>query len=793
MTTREAHGQPQLTGERTTASENGVVAASVVGAILGGLVGGLALWALTTFHLPFMASIVGVGGASSAFGVWMGAALLMGLLFGSIAEPAVDYYASVSTWLTERIALFRIIGEIVPAGKTTVVGLLYGLVMGDLVGLVAVPAAVGGNIPPMEAGSIVVGYALFGLFLGFGYEHTRAGTVPVPTVSMLGPTVRATVFAPILAGVISGAIVYAGQPVYLRYLSTILGYGTPTAGFGLWVALAVALGILFAVIASGHAARGNSTTGYGFVYGIVLAVFIGLLAVPALVSAWTEWTLDFSDVSLATLTGFVVYGLVLGSTYGKTINRQPLRPTFLVGRTRATVLSALLAGGVSGAIVYVAAPVALVLLGYLPGPGGRVVGLATWVGIAVLLGCGFAALPARRVERQDYPGQTGLKLGLAYGLLVALPIGWLVVPQALDAVIFGYSVAPLTQGMVLGAWVLFGLLHGVTYGAIKGRGRATPRFLQGRGVPVLGGVAVGGAAGAAVAYAGSVVPGFYLQLLGTAIGGGSITSGLAVWFGIALVAGLLFVPFAARSVEASPGVVRGLGVGAAFGAVLAVIVGVLAVPSATVIDMPHTNPPVLSYFVFGLIFGGVYGHLRKDTLAREAAPTPTAVGTRSQRAVVFGSLFGGAVGGLVIYHFVHPVMMRYFSSLIGYGNNAVGWAVWLVLALLLGGGFAVVAGPRIDDYADSLRAFAERDEDLEAVFGDFLETAPITTAATVAGLAYGVVLAVAFAAILFPLMVNTMTGPNVRLTMPYLDWVFMLAFVVYGTVLGLGYGVVEEF
>ena len=768
-----------------------MVVASVVGAILGGLVGGLALYSLTTFHLPFMASIVGLTGSTGIFGAWMGAALVMGLLFGSIADPAADYFASLSTWLTERFALFRILGDTVPAGNTTAVGFFFGLVMGDIVGLVAVPSVVGGNIPPLEAGPIVVGYALFGLFLGFGYEHTRAGTIPVPSVAMFSPGVRGAIFAPLLAGAISGAIVYAGEPVYLRYLSTLGGYGSPRAGFGIWMVAAIVLGLAFAAMAYGQAARGNATTGYGFVYGVVLAVFVGLLAIPAIVSATTQWNLGFDNVGGATLTAFVVYGLTLGSVYGKTVNRQPLRPTFLVGRTRATVIAALFAGVVSGAIVYAAAPVALVLLGYLPGPGGASVGFVTWVGIAVLLGCGFAAFPARRVERDDSPAQSGIKLGLAYGFLVALPVGGLLVPRAVESVIFGFSVAPLTQGSVLGAWILFGLLHGVGYGAIKGQGRATPLFLQGRGMPVLVGVVAGGSVSAFVAYITSVAPGVYLRVLGGAVGSASVTAGLAVWFGVMLVAGVLFIPFAARSVEAKPGLVRGLVVGAVFGVVMTAIVGAYVVPSATGIDTPHTNTPVVGYFVFGLLFGGVYGILRKETLKDEASPTTTAIGSRGQRAILFGSLFGGSVGGLVIYHMVAPVGMLYFSSLVGYGSYAIGWGVWLLICVLLGGLFAVAVGPRIATYVDSMDDLTERDEDIDEVFGDLFETAPFTTTATVAGLAYGIVAAVAVGAILFPIAINTITPYG--LAVPTLQGYFLFSFVMYGVVMGLGYGVVKEF
>jgi hypothetical protein len=255
--------------------------------------------------------------------------------------------------------------------------------------------------------------------------------------------------------------------------------------------------------------------------------------------------------------------------------------------------------------------------------------------------------------------------------------------------------------------------------------------------------------------------------------------------------GLLFVPLGARTVETDVGVVRGVGVGVVYGVILAGVLGALVVPSAIGIQVPYTNPPLASYVVFGVLFGGVYGVLRKRTLAGEERPTSTAIGTRGQRAVVFGSLFGGSVGGLVVYHMVGKGAMRFFSSLVGYGSVMIGWAVWLVLCLVLGTAFAVAVGPRLSRYARSLDEFADRDADVDALFGDFFDGAPVTSAATVSGFAYGLLLAVVVGAVAFPMAVNAMTpwGLVVPTAQPY----FLLAFVVYGLVMGLGYGIVREF
>lgn len=782
-----------------TSSRGGVVGASLVGSVLGGLVGGAVLYALTPRHLTFVGSAAGIGGTQMGLVVWLAIAVAMGLVFASIVRPALDVYTTVTSWLTTRIAplrsLTRPLTDRAPIATTASgVGLLYGLVMGVGVGLVAVPAAVGVNNIPVTNTTILAGYAAFGVFLGIGYGLTQEGVIPVPSFSFISPTVRGTVIAPVLASVISGGIVYSQSPLYLRFLGSIAGSGSLTTGFGVWVAITALFGFLFAAILRKHALRGNGTTGYGTVYGIVLAVFVGLLGVPALVTATTSYELGFESVSGMTLVAFAVYGWVLGSVYGNTVNQRPLRPNFLVGRTRATVVSSLVAGAVAGAIIYQTAPVYMLTLGYVVGTASASAGFGAFIALSVLLGLGFATLPARRVERKDFPGQTGFKLGLAYGILVAIVAGLIVVPQVVAATT---QWTPITTGPILGAYVLFGVVHGLVYGGIKAEGRVTPVFLQGRGVPVLGGVLVGGAAGAGVAYAAS--NGVYLLVLGGIAGSPSVTTGAGVFLGLCLLFGLLFVPLGARTVEYRVGLPRGLGVGLVYGVALTGIVGLFGIPALAnaqgfSLAMPHAKPPVASYLVFGILFGGVYAQLRKRTLVEEGFPTQTTIGTTGQRAVVFGSLFGGSVGGLVVHHMVGPVAMRYFGAIVGYGGSAsIGWGVWLGLSLLLGLVFAVAVGPRLSGYARSIDEFAEQDEDLDAVFGDLIDRAPITTSATLAGFVYGLIAAVAVGAIAVPLAVNTLTGPNVGLTMPVLNGYFLLAFIVYGLIMGMGYGVVKEF
>jgi hypothetical protein len=499
------------------------------------------------------------------------------------------------------------------------------------------------------------------------------------------------------------------------------------------------------------------------VYGVVLAVFLGLLAIPAAVTEVTQWEFPYTRVSVSAVVGFGLYGLVLGSVFGKRVNRRPLRPLFLVWRTRPIVVASVVAGGVMAT----AAPHHLAYFAVMVGAGGSVsVGFALFVA--------FAVFPARRVERQDLPSQSGFKLGAAYGLVLVV-LGVVVIPQFLGAATAFDPPRPRV-GMLAGSLVL-----GVSYGVIEGEGGTGPAFLEGRGVPVLGGALVGGAVGALFIYLVRPQPFYFLGLSYLGVQP-SWRLGIIVWFAIAFVLAVVFVPLCARAVENGIGVSRGAVVGAVYGAALTGLAGVFLVPSLIrsrgfPIDAPNTRPTVFAYLVYGLVFGAVYAALRKRYLAREELPTSPSVGTRGQRAIVFGSLFSGAAGGLLAYHMVGPVTMLFMGSLVGRaGSLGVGWAVWLGLLLVLGMVFAVAVGPLLSDYTRSMDEFAEREADIDETLGGYLDEAPVTTTATMAGFVYGVVAAVAVGAIAVPIAVNTLS--TYGLPVPVLQPYFLLAFVV---------------
>jgi hypothetical protein len=137
--------------------------------------------------------------------------------------------------------------------------------------------------------------------------------------------------------------------------------------------------------------------------------------------------------------------------------------------------------------------------------------------------------------------------------------------------------------------------------------------------------------------------------------------------------------------------------------------------------------------------------------------------------------------------------MRYIGSVFKMGGSFTkAWLAWLVLALLLGGLFAILVRNKLDDYVNSLIMTSSRNDDLRRMLQPALKQAAVTTTSTAVGLAYGVALAVVLGAVGLPLLVENLTvfsmGPA-----PNLDGGTLLGFVLYGGFLGAGYGLVLEF
>lgn len=639
---------------------------------------------------------------------------------------------------------------------------------------------------------------------------------------------KATIVASLLGGVAGAGFVLATfEALYLRYMALVLGIGpgSRTRGVIAFLAITGFFGVLFGAFAARHGAGitrnamalakrtslgravlgplfrraplSTTTTLLGLVYGAVIGVFVGRIAVPALVIGATPFTYELPRGAIEPVLGFVVFGGVLGLAYGRVVERGGSFPVgsgaVLGNRSIQALVFGPLVGAAAGAAAFLVlvpghlASLALVV-GVRPTP---VAALAVWIVGSFLLSLLFAFTAARTVSKGDGYVKGVTTAGFAYGVVLAVVLGMVAIPQFTTQFTEWTIDVPNTNLGTIVGYIVYGTFLGAAYGSAKRSGSVLPRVVRDHPWAVAFSSLLGGFLGGSVIYqaAGHAQLLFYGALVNYA---GSVPRSWAVWMGLTLVLGVFYVRFV-RPRDTSPGYLwrstrRGLG----YGFVTGLLVGTILVPGLVgattrfTMPVPYLNPFVLAgYTLFGGVVGAGYG-----ASVEEAG---LAVGARKTKGVVFGSLLGGLFGGLLVHNLAGPVYVQFFGSLFGVaGSVAKSWAVWLIACLVFGVVFARIVSRSLNGYVDSMEHSVEHNPDLEALVGGFMDRSPITTTATLMGLAYGVVLAVVVGALAMPLLVSAVT-PFVFPVGFAMDLAYLTGFVVFGGFLGAGYGAMVEF
>lgn len=641
---------------------------------------------------------------------------------------------------------------------------------------------------------------------------------------MIGSAVGTVAAVVTLVATVGGGSLANPSWLYLRYLGLVLGLGpgTRTRGVVAFAVLAVAFAVAFALVASrviGDVAGGlmwlartNKVTRFlfgpffrrvpvtttasvmGLVYGLALGVVVGRSIVPALVVGATRFSFELSASDPGIVYGFAAYGLALGVGYGLSLDdvvRRPSVPGVLPTGVRAYLSATAVSGAAAAVLLYVLAPGHLASLALLANVTPTVTNaLGIWLFVTLLLSAGFVLTVARTVSRGEGYVSGMLGAGFAYGVVLAVGLGMLAVPHFATQFTEWTIDVPVTNVGPILAYLMYGALLGVTYASVQRTGSLTPEVVRGRRVEVALVTFLAGGVGGAVIY----LPGFGEMLYyGALIGSpGSVPRSWAVWLTIAFLLGAIFVRFVRPRDESEAYLWRSARRGGYFGVAAGLIVGGILVPSLVTaassynLGSLHLAPKVLAgYTVFGAIVGLGWGAIvEEEGMAAGSDPT---------KAVLFGGLFGGLVGGLSLHHLYGPVYIQMLGSLVGVeGSIAKSWAVWLILAVVFGIGFARVVTPSIDVYVDRVTRRTADHPDLRMVLQPMLERAPLTTTAAGMGLAYGAALGVVVGLLVVPLVVNLFTpfnfGTTVLLSLPV-----VFSYTLYGGVLGAGYGVMMEF
>lgn len=600
---------------------------------------------------------------------------------------------------------------------------------------------------------------------------------------------EAAVVGSLLGGAVSGLAMQLIAPAHLVLVGAIAGLTSLSGGFAVWLLVALVLGGGFALLAEStvdvaDALADGAKVGLG--YGVATALVVGLVVVPAVAGAVSKFHPPIPMESPTIVVSYVLYGLVLGTLYGGTL--YGMVPAFGVwsDRGRATVAGSLLGGVGSGLVLVAAAPFALARLSAALQLGPSVAaGFGVWLAFTVILGIAFSKALAKRVEG------TGMlvRAGLIYGVVAAVGLGAIAVPSVTAGATRFEPAVPLLAPVVLGAYVLYGLLLGVGYAVGLRRGHLLPGEVGERSGPLLAGALAGTVVGGG--FLAAVVGIKYLVYLGVTFQLGATVA--RAWLAWVLLAGVLSVAFV-RTIAPDPGEADLVGTsvrrgalfgGVAGGVVVALLPPVLSGATEYGFGMTAQNPLIfLGYLLFGIALGGGYG--------LSIGGFSPSVGTETQRAVVFGSLLGAFTGGLVVHHLAGRVWIQYVGSIVGVaGSIGYSWLAWIGLCLALGTAFASFVDANIDAYVNSLTTLTARDERVRAVAEPAVRNAALTSTAAGMGVLFGVAAAVVVGTLAVPLLVNLATPFGVAV--PALEPFVVLGYVTFGLFLGVGYGTVLEF
>jgi hypothetical protein len=628
--------------------------ATVVGSLAGGLAGAYFIYAaFTPLYLRYMALVLGIGPGSKTRGViaFVAVAAFFGLLFGAFTARHVGTVAGNLMAFAKSNGVTRsLLGPFFRRAPltttTTLMGLAYGAIVGPLVGRLLVPELVVGATPfgyelSQTAPEPILGFVVYGGVLGLAYGRVveREGSVVIGGGDLLGKDLHALLFGPLVGAAAGAAAFLVLVPGHLASLALVAGVRpTPANALVVWGLVSFVLSLLFVFTAARTVSRGpgyaRGVTSAGFAYGVVLAVGLGMLAVPHYTTQVSEWSVSVPNTNIGTITGYLVYGTFLGAAYGSAKQSGSVLPSVVRDHRDAVVFSSLLGGFLGGGVVYQAAGHAqLLFYGSLVGFAGSVPrSWAVWMGLTFVLGVFFVRYVRPRDESTGYLWRS-TRRGLGFGAVAGLVVGGMLVPALVSATTTFELPVPYLDPMILAGYTLFGGVVGAGFGAsfeetgVAGAWDTAKATTFGSLLgALLGGLVVHNLAGHV-----------YIQFVGSLFGvEGSIGKSWAAWVIVSLVFGGVFARVLSQkfdtyltsfadaaehnpdlravlgpAMDRAPITTTATGMGLAYGGVLALVVGALflpfAVSSFTDFSFPFEFAMNLAYLFGFVVYGGFLG------------------------------------------------------------------------------------------------------------------------------------------------------------------------------------------
>jgi ABC-type multidrug transport system fused ATPase/permease subunit len=540
--------------------------------------------------------------------------------------------------------------------------------------------------------------------------------------------------------------------------------------------------------------------GFGF-YAYITPIIARLHGIPA----------EFVQANFVVIFGYIIYAQTLGTVYGQLLESHWFHPGRNATEQNAAFVGAIV-GGLAGTGVLWAlgGQGALQALGSLAGAATVRFGVAVYMVLAAVFGIAFAPVLARTINdftntvimfsRRSKATQkilvplitraalavTAGSMGLVYGAGIGVLF-----------VVLGGIGLPLPQLGLAGvaSFAVYGIVMGNVYGLLMEK--------LGMGGALLSEEQVAGLKAAPVAGVASGTVIFLLILTGVipqsdpllqAVG---LWRGFAVWLGISVLFGLVFVAYVARTINDFTNTVimfsrrsratqkilvplitrAALAVTAgSMGLVYGIGIGVFLVVLAGVgLPLPQLGlAGVASFAVYGIVMGNVYG------LLMEKLGMGGALLSEEQVAGLKAAPVAGVASGTVIFLLILTGVIPQSDPLLQAVGLWRGFAVWLGISVLFGLVFVAYVARTINDFTNTVIMFSRRSRATQKILVPLITRAALTTTASSMGLGFGLGLGVLF-------YLLTVVG-----VLPATTPLVIVAFVLYGQALGINYGLQLE-
>lgn len=176
-----------------------------------------------------------------------------------------------------------------------------------------------------------------------------------------------------------------------------------------------------------------------------------------------------------------------------------------------------------------------------------------------------------------------------------------------------------------------------------------------------------------------------------------------------------------------------------------------------------------------------------------ATDTGSGMGIDSDQllAVVAGGFVGAIAVGLVLQAGLGREGVSQFGEVVGMDGYGVGWVVLFVLSGVFASLFVQFVSRSIDTFVNQTIMLSQRSDALKRLLVPLIRRSALTVTTNSLGLIYGLAIWIVFYMLAMPLWLEFVIGAG-DVAVPNLGLSGLLAWLVYGAVVGLLYGLVLE-